>query len=73
METLSAALRVATLRAGTERARRIGRVRFVALPFEEGSAERTDPVSAPEWMQRILRLFRRFPSRVDGRPGAARP
>ena len=68
METLSA-----TLRAGTERATRIGRVRFVALPFEEAGGERADPAPAPEWMQRILRLFRRFASRVDGRPGAARP
>ncbi len=66
METLSA-----VLRADTERATRIGRIRFVALPLEDEPAVPQPAAAAP--LRRFLQLIRRFASRVDGRPMAARP
>ncbi|HUI99903.1 MAG TPA: hypothetical protein VLY46_06685 [Usitatibacter sp.] len=67
METLSA-----VLPADPERATRIGRVKFVALVFEDEPAA-SGPAAAASSLQRFLRLMRRFASRVDGRPMAARP
>jgi hypothetical protein len=64
----------------TDRARRIGRVVFMALPDEPetlGPALRDDPPAAgPQAAARpfrLLQLLRRIASRVEGRPPAARP
>jgi hypothetical protein len=64
----------------TDRARRIGRVVFMALPEEHGTsgpALRDDPPAAGPQAGarpfRLLQLLRRIASRVEGRPSAARP
>jgi len=67
METLSTAPR-----AEAERAVRIGRVKFVALPLQDEPAV-PQAVAPFPFLQRVLRLLREFASRVDGRPMAARP
>lgn len=66
METLSA-----PLPAEAERAHRIGRVKFMALPLDCDPVE--EPQAATSSFQRFLQAIRAFASRVDGRPKAARP
>ena len=65
METLSA-----PLPAEAERAHRIGRVKFMALPLD---CDLVEPQTAASSFQRFLQAIRAFASRVDGRPKAARP
>ncbi|HXS51310.1 MAG TPA: hypothetical protein VN782_02170 [Usitatibacter sp.] len=67
METLST-----TPRAAADRAVRIGRVKFVALPLEDEPAA-SQALATASWLHRLLQLLRHFASRVDGRPMAARP
>ena len=66
METLSR-----LLPAGNERAVRIGRVKFIALPLEEEPP--VQPSAPASRFQRFLQRIRLLASRVDGRPMAARP
>jgi hypothetical protein len=64
---------------GHRRAERFARVKFVGLPAESATdplgpaARRDPPVDGPRAGARLLRLLRRFVSRVIGRPSAARP
>ncbi|HET7548373.1 MAG TPA: hypothetical protein VFJ86_11415 [Usitatibacter sp.] len=65
-----------------ERAERLGRVKFVALPFDPAPATLGPALRGEETLAgpragarpfRLLQLLRRIAFRVDGRPKAARP
>ena len=79
METIcTTASRATPWPPATERAARIGRVKFMALPLEAaetlGPVPRRDPaVADPRTGARFLAFLARIAFRVSSRPPAARP